>query len=124
MNASAHPVRGIGFQLFVRYVADVAVVDLLGKATIGWANDLLDKQLRRLIDEGNGKILLNLADVTQMDSSSISSVMRAFNSLKGRGESLRLLRPQGNVRLVLETVHLLDLVPTIEDETQAIASFQ
>jgi anti-sigma B factor antagonist len=124
MNASAHLVRGIGLQLLVRHVADVVVVDVHGKATIGRANDLLDNQLRQLIDEGNDKILLNLADVTQMDSSSISSVMRAFKSLKHRGASLRLLRPQGNVRLVLETVHLLDVVPTTDDETQAIASFQ
>jgi len=108
----------------VRHIAEVVVVDLCGKATIGSANDLLDNQLRQLIDEGNDKILLNLTDVTQMDSSSISSVIRAFQSLKRRGASLRLLRPQGNVRLVLETVHLLDVVPTMEDETQAIASFQ
>jgi anti-sigma B factor antagonist len=124
LNASAHLVRGIGLQLFVRRVTDIVVVDLRGKATIGLANDLLDNQLQQLIDEGNDKILLNLSDVTQMDSSSISSIIRAFQSLQRRGANLRLLRPQGNVRLVLETVHLLDVVPTIEDETQAIASFR
>ena len=124
MNASAHLVGGIGLQLSVRHVADVVVVDLCGKATIGCANDLLDNQLRQLIDEGNEKILLNLTDVTQMDSSSISSVIRAFKSLKRRGASLRLTGPRGNVRLVLETVHLLDVIPSIEDETQAIASFR
>jgi anti-sigma B factor antagonist len=107
----------------VRHVAEVVVVDLCGKATIGCANDLLDSQLRQLIDEGNDKILLNLTDMTQMDSSSISSVIRAFNSLKRRGASLKLLRPRGNVKLVLETVHLLDIVPTAEDEAQAIESF-
>jgi anti-sigma B factor antagonist len=123
LNAGAHLVSGIGLQLSVRHVADVVVVDLHGKATIGRDNDLLDNQLRQLIDEGNDKILLNLTDVTQMDSSGISSVIRAFKSLKHRGASLRLLRPLGNVRLVLETVHLLDIVPTTEDETQAIASF-
>jgi|SRR5580704_919159 anti-sigma B factor antagonist len=110
-------------QLFVRHVADIVIIDLHGKATIGRDNDLLDNQLRQLIDEGSSKILLNLAELTQMDSSSISSVLRAFKSLERRGASLRLLRPRGNVRLVLETVHLLDIVPTTEDETQAIASF-
>lgn len=77
----------------------------------------------RLIDEGNDKILLNLTDVTQMDSSSISSVIRGFKSLERRGASLRLTGPRGNVRLVLETVHLLDIVPTTDDEIQAIDSF-
>jgi anti-sigma B factor antagonist len=110
-------------QLSVRHVADVVVVDLYEKATIGCANDLLDNQLRQLIDEGNDKILLNLNDVTQMDSSSISSVIRAFKSLERRGASLRLTGPCGNVRPVLNTVHLLDVVPTTEDEPQAISNF-
>ena len=110
-------------QLFVRHAADVVIVDLHGKATIGRDNNLLDNQLRELIDEGNDKILLNLTDVTQMDSSSISSVIGAFKSLERRGASLRLTGLRGNVRLVLNTVHLLDVVPTTEDESQAIASF-
>ena len=113
----------IGLQLFVRQAADVVIVDLAGTATIGPANDFLDSQLRQLVDDGTAKILVNLTDVTQMDSSSIGSIVRAFTSLKHRGASLKLLRPRGNVRLVLETVHLLDVIPSIEDETQAISSF-
>jgi anti-sigma B factor antagonist len=123
LKAEVHLVRDIGLHLFVRHVGDVAIVDIHGKATIGRANDLLDNQLQQLIDEGNDKILLNLTDVTQMDSSSISSVIRAFKSLERRGASLRLTGPRGNVRLVLNTVHLLDVVPTTEDESQAIDSF-
>jgi anti-sigma B factor antagonist len=113
----------MGLQLFVRHAADVVIVDLTGIATMGPANDFLSSQLRRLIEDGTNKILLNLTDVTQMDSSSIGSIVRAFVSLKNRGASLKLLRPRGNVRLVLETVHLLDVIPSVEDETQAIASF-
>ena len=123
MKTDARLVRDVGLHLFVRHIEDAVVVDLHGKATIGRANELLDNQLQQLIDEGCSKVLLNLTDVTQMDSSSISSVVRAFKSLKCRGASLRLLRRRGNVRLVLETVRLMDVVPTTEDETQAIASF-
>jgi anti-sigma B factor antagonist len=114
----------MGLQLFVRHAADVVIVDLRGMATIGPANDFLDSQLRRLIEDGTNRILVNLTDVTQLDSSGIGSIVRAFASLKRRGSSLKLLRPRGNVRLVLETVHLLDVIPSIEDEAQAIASFR
>jgi len=113
----------MSLQLYVRHAADVVIVDLTGRATIGSANDFLDSQLRQLIDDGTSKILVNLTDVTQLDSSSIASLVRAFTTLKHRGASLKLLAPRGNVRLVLETVHLLDVIPSIEDETQAIASF-
>lgn len=113
----------MGLQLCVRHAADVVIVDLLGRATIGDANDFLDSQLRQLIEVGTSKLLLNLTDLTQLDSSSIASIVRAFTRLKHRGASLKLLRPRGNVKLVLETVHLLNLIPSIEDETEAIASF-
>ncbi len=113
----------MGLQLFVRNTSDVTIVDLQGRVTIGCSNDLLRNHLRELIDEGTNKILLNLTDVSQLDSSSLSTIVGAFASLKRRGGSLKLLGPRGNVRLVLETVHLLDIVPTTEDETLAIDSF-
>ena len=113
----------MGLQLSVRNAADVVIIDLHGKATIGRANDFLDSQLRQLIEVGTSKLLLNLTDVTQLDSSSIGTIVSAFVSLKRRGANLKLLRPRGNVKLVLETVRLLDLIPSIEDENEAIASF-
>jgi anti-sigma B factor antagonist len=114
----------MGLQLIVRHAADVTIVDLAGIATMGPANDFLDSKLRQLIGGGTNKILVNLADVTQLDSSGIGTIVRAFISLRHRGASLKLLRPRGNVRLVLETVHLLDVIPNIEDEAQGIASFR
>jgi anti-sigma B factor antagonist len=114
----------MSLQLFVRRAGDVVIVDLEGIAVMGPANDFLDSQLRRLVDDGISKMLINLTGLTQLDSSSIGSIVRAFTSLKRRGASLKLLGPRGNVRLVLETVHLLDVIPSIDDETQAIASFR
>ena len=113
----------MSLRLFLRHAADIVILDLHGRAIIGPANDILNNQLRRLIEEGNSKVLINLTDVTQLDSSSIGTIVNAFVSLKRRGANLKLLRPHGNVRLVLETVHLLDVIPSIEDETQAISSF-
>ncbi len=114
----------MGLQLSVRHAADVVIVDLQGKATIGRASEILNNQLRQLIDNRTDKILVNLTDVTQLDSSSISTIVRAYVSLKNQGGSLKLLRPRGNVRLVLETLHLLDAIPSAEDEAQAISSFR
>ena len=59
-----------------RHFADVVVIDLRGKATIGHVKDILNKQLRQLIGDGTDKILVNLTDVTQLDSSSIRTIVR------------------------------------------------
>lgn len=114
----------MGLQLSIRRVADVVIVDLQGRATIGRSNDLLSSQLRKLIDDGVRKVLLNLEGVPQVDSSSLSTIVRAFVSLGREGGSLKLLRPRGNVKLVLETLHLQNAIPVAEDEGEAIASFR
>jgi anti-sigma B factor antagonist len=88
----------MGLQLFVRRAADVVIIDLHGKATIGAANDILRSQLRRLIEDGTSKVLVNLTDVTRLDSSSIGTIVSAFMTLKRRGANLKLrsrTTPQG-----------------------------
>jgi len=91
---------------------------------MGSDNDLLSSQLHQLISDGVRKVLLNLAGLTQVDSSSLGTIVRAFVSLRHEGGSLKLLRPRGNVRLVLEMLHLQDAIPIAEDEAQAITSFR
>ncbi len=114
----------MGLQISIRQSADVTILDLQGRATIGRGNDLLSSELRRLMDEGARNLLLNLTGATQVDSSSISTIVRMFVTLKRQGGSLKLLSPRGRVRMALEVLHLLDVIPSSEDETQALASFR
>jgi anti-sigma B factor antagonist len=113
----------VGLQVSIRQFNDVTILDLQGRATIGRGNDLLSNHLRKLIGDGTRKVLLNLAGATQVDSSSLSTIVRTFVSLAHQGGSLKLLRPRGSVRLVLETLQLLEAIPSYEDEAQAVASF-
>jgi anti-sigma B factor antagonist len=114
----------MSLQLSVRKSADVTILDLQGKATIGRGNDVLSSQLRKLIADDTSKVLLNLTGLTQLDSSSLSTIVRAFVSLAHKNGALKLLKPSGNVKLVLNTLHLLDVIPSFEDELQALASFR
>lgn len=113
----------MGLQISTRQSGDVTILDLQGRVTIGLSNDLLSSQLRDILAEGTRKLLINLAGVPQMDSSGISSLVRSFVTLQRAGGSLKLLRPTGHVRDVLELTHLLHSIPTFDDEAQALASF-
>ena len=110
-------------QISIRESAEVTIVDLVGRATIGIDNDLLNSHLRKLAAKGVRNVLLNLTDLTQVDSSSIATLVGTFVSLSRQRGSLKLLRPRGRVRAVLEVMHLTDAIPTFEDETEALASF-
>ena len=114
----------MGLQISVRESADVTVLDLQGKATIGVDSDLLSLQLKELVAKGVRNLLLNLEDVTQLDSSGISAIVGTYVSLSRQGGSLKLLCPCGRVQEVLRVIRVADFIPTFEDETQALVSFR
>ena len=114
----------MSLQISIRESDGVTIVDLKGKATIGDDNDLLNSNLRKLVASGVRNLLLNLVDLTQVDSSSIATITSMFVGLRRQGGSLKLLRPRGRVQTALGVIHLLDRIPTFEDETEALVSFR
>jgi anti-sigma B factor antagonist len=114
----------MNLQLETRRAEEVHIVDIRGRVTIGPTNDLLSQRLRELVDAGAKKILINLADTIQVDSSAISTIVRGFVSLSRTGGDLKLLAPQGRVREVLMVTHLLGTIPAFDDEAKALASFR
>ena len=114
----------MGLQISIRESADVTILDLQGRATMSVDSDFLSCELKNLVAKGVRKLLLNLADVTQLDSSGVSTIVAMYASLRGRGGSLKLLCPSGRVRAVLRVIRMPEIIPTFEDENQALASFQ
>ena len=111
-------------QISTRESGDVTILDLRGKMTINdGENELLRCQLQELIANGVRKLLLNLADLTQVDSSGVSIIVKTYRSLRGLGGDVRLLRPSGHAIEVFKALHLLEMIPSFEEETVALASF-
>jgi len=115
----------VGLQVSTREAGDVTRLDLRGRATLDNSeSELLSSQLRKLVSNGRRSLLLNLADLTQIDSSGVSIVVGTYVSLKRQGGDLKLLRPGGRVREVLTVFRLLEVIVSFEDETQSLASFR
>jgi anti-sigma B factor antagonist len=115
----------VTLQISTRESGDVSILDLRGRSTIdGGESELLSDQLRRLVSDGVRKVLLNLADLTQVDSSGVSIIVGTFVSLKRQGGDLKLLCPSGRVLEVLTVLHLIEIIPSFQDEAEALASFR
>jgi anti-anti-sigma factor len=114
----------VGLHIAIREFGDVTILDLRGRSTIDGESELLGGHLQKLVANGVRKLLLNLTDLTQVDSSGVSTIVATYVSLKRQGGDLKLLRPGGRVLEVLRVLHLLDIVRSFEDETQALASFR
>jgi len=115
----------VGLQISIRESADVTILDLRGRSTINCGeSELLNSHLQKLLAKGVRRLLLNLTDLTQVDSTGVSIMVRTYVSLRDQGGDLRLLRPRGRVLEVFTVLHLLEIIPSFEDETRALASFQ
>jgi anti-anti-sigma factor len=115
----------MSLQIAVRQCNDVTILDLTGRSTLDASeSEMLGKRLRALTDRGKNKVLLNLANLIQMDSSGISAIVEAYICLQSQNCELKLLGPRDRVLEVLCLFRLLDKIPSFKDETQALASFR
>ena len=114
----------MGLQISIRESGDVTILDLQGRSTIDGESVLLSGHLEKLVAKGKRNLLLNLAELTQVDSTGVSVIVAAFVSLRRQGGNLKLLCPCGRVLEVLKVLHLLETIPNFEDEDQALASFR
>ena len=114
----------MGLQVSIRKSGDVTILDLRGRATIGVDSDRLGRRLKELVGKGTRKLLLNLADLTQVDSSGLSIIVTTYVSLRGQGGELKFLCPCGRVLEVFRVLRLPEIIPSFDDEAKAVASFQ
>ena len=107
-----------------RQAGDVTVLDMDGKITIGEGSVALRTAVRRLIEEGKKKILLNLANVGYVDSSGIGELVSSFTTVQREGGQLKLLKLTQKIRDLLGITKLLTVFDTYDDESEALNSFK
>jgi anti-sigma B factor antagonist len=114
----------------VRQRGDVTILDLSGLLSLGApytsgpeSGVVLGEKIRELIENGQKKILLNLASVRFVDSSGAGQLAGAFASARNRGAVLKLLKPTFQVKTLLKITKLDTLLDVLDDEENAIQAF-
>ena len=106
-----------------RQAGDVTVLDMDGKITIGEGSVTLRTSVRRLLEEGKKRILLNLAGVSYIDSSGIGELIANYTTVSRQGGQLKLLKLTDRVQNLLVITKLLTVFDSFEDEAEALKSF-
>jgi anti-sigma B factor antagonist len=101
----------------------VSVVDAAGRITLGEGSSALRETIRELVNKGQKKILLNLAEVSYIDSSGIGELVSAFTTVTNQGGQLKLLGLTKRVKDLLQITKLYTVFDVHEDEAHAIRSF-
>ena len=113
----------MSLKLTSREVNDVVVIDLSGRVTMGEACAALRDEIHDEAGQGYKKVLLNLADVTYIDSAGLGELTAAYTTVKNRGGSLKLLNLTKRVHDLMQITKLYTVFDVYDDEKAAIASF-
>ena len=117
-------ISSVSLQISTRESDDITILDLRGRSTIEGESELLRRCLNQSSASGVRKFLLNLAGLTQVDSSGIGVIIATYVSLKKQGGDLKLLCPRGRVLEVLQELRLPHVIPCFENEAEALTSFK
>ncbi|HWO02800.1 MAG TPA: STAS domain-containing protein [Blastocatellia bacterium] len=107
-----------------RQAGDVTILDLSGKITIGEGSVQLREAVKRMLDDGKKKILLNLGDVSYVDSSGIGELVSSYTTTGNNGGQLKLLNQTKKIHDLLTITKLVTVFETHDNEETAIASFK
>ena len=110
-------------KLTTRQVGDVTVIDATGRITLGEGSSIFRDTIRDLAASGSKKILLNLGEVSYIDSSGIGELVSAFTTVTNHGGTLKLLNLTKRVQDLLQITKLYTVFEVHDDEAKAVRSF-
>jgi anti-sigma B factor antagonist len=115
--------RGMSMKLTIREVNEVTILDVGGRITLGEESGRLRDAVREIVVKGSKKIILNLGDVSYIDSSGLGELVSAFTAVKKAGGELKLLNVTKNINDLLVITKLVTVFDVSDNEMAAISSF-
>ncbi len=107
----------------IRQAGNVAVVDLSGRITLGEGSGSIRDTVKELVEKGERNVLLNLAEVTYIDSAGLGELVGSYATTTNRGGRLKLVHAQKRVSDVLQITKLYTVFEVFSDEAAALRSF-
>ena len=101
----------------------VIILDLQGKIRLGEGSAVLHEALRRVAERGEKQVLLNLANVSHIDSSGLGELVSGYSSIHKGGGELKLFHLSERIEEMMEMTKLLTIFDVYDNESEAVGSF-
>ena len=105
-------------------VNGVSVVEIDGRIVLGEESNSFRERIKQLLAAGKKKIVLNLANVTYIDSAGLGTLVATFHSARSQGATLKLANLGTKFKEVLQVTKLMTVFDVYDSETAAIQSFK
>ena len=114
----------MSLEVATREVDGVTILDLGGRITLGDASSgKLRETVRELLGGGAKKILINLGDVSYIDSSGLGELVSTYTTASNQGAAVKLLNVQKKVQDLLQITKLYTVFESHDNEADAVLSF-
>ncbi len=110
-------------QSVIRHTGDVVIVDLTGRVTAGESASTFREMMRTLAAAGHKNVLLNLKDISYIDSMGLGEMVDACTTARKAGGDIKLMNPQKRIANLLEMTHLTSLFAIFAEEQAALDTF-
>ncbi len=110
-------------EINTRKVGDVTILDLKGKIMIGVGDVQLRQAVNDALNNGVQKLLLNLENVSSIDSSGIGELVSAYTTTSNRGAKLKLMKLPPKIQDILVITQLITVFEIYDSEAEALPSF-
>lgn len=106
-----------------RVVEGVSILDLSGKIVLGEGDVQIKDRIRDLLSDGQRKVLLNLGDVSYIDSAGLGALISSYATSKREGGQLKLVNLTKRVKDLLAITKLITVFETFDSEKEALESY-
>ncbi len=108
----------------VRHLDGIAILDLRGRITLGEGCEILRNTIHDLLDGGEYNILLNLHEVSYIDSAALGELVSVWTTVRNHGGQVKLLHPPEKMDSLLQVTKLYTIFESFRGEPEAVASFR
>jgi anti-sigma B factor antagonist len=114
----------MSMKVATRQVDGITILDLSGRITLGEGSVTLRDAVHDVLAKGSKKILLDLGNISYIDSSGIGEMVSAFTSVRNAGGELKLLNLTKKVHVLLQITKLYTVFDIWDNEASAIVAFK
>jgi anti-sigma B factor antagonist len=110
-------------QMVEKQIDGVTVLDLVGRITLGEESSQVRVMIKEILGKGKTQIVLNLGEVTYIDSAGLGTLVSGYTSAQNQGATLKLANLTKRFREQLNITKLVTIFETYDSVDEAVKSF-
>ena len=110
-------------EVIERRIGDVTILQLIGRLELETGDLILRDTINRLVEEGQVKLVLDMKEVTRLDSAGIGMLVSKYLTVRRAGGTIKLLHPTERTDHLMDITKLTTVFQVFDDEASAVKSF-